>query len=49
MQPAPRRAEVLRQTTGDLAQVLGDAEFERLWEQGRQMSFEDVLALATER
>jgi tetratricopeptide (TPR) repeat protein len=49
MQPAPRRAEVLRQTTGNVAQVLGDAEFGRLWEQGRQMSFEDVLALATER
>ena len=48
MRPAPRRAEVFRRTTGEVAQVLGDAEFERLWELGRQMSLEDVLALATE-
>ena len=47
MRPAPRRAEVFRRTTGEVAQALGDAEFERLWEQGRQMSLEDVLALAT--
>jgi len=48
MQPAPRRAEVLRRTAGEVTQVLGDAEFGRLWELGRQMSFEDVLGLATE-
>jgi hypothetical protein len=48
MRPAARRAEVFRRTTGEVAQVLGDAEFERLWELGRQMSLEDVLALATE-
>ncbi len=48
MQPAPRRAEALRRTTAEVAHVLGDAEFERLWELGRQMSMEDVLALATE-
>jgi tetratricopeptide (TPR) repeat protein len=48
MRSAPRRAEVFHRTTRELAQVLGDAEFERLWERSRQMSFEDVLALATE-
>jgi predicted ATPase/class 3 adenylate cyclase len=48
MRPAPRRAEALRRTTAEVAQVLGDVEFERLWELGRQMSLEDVLALATE-
>jgi predicted ATPase len=48
MRPAPRRAEVFRRTTEDVAHVLGDAEFERLWELGRQMSLEDALALATE-
>lgn len=48
MRPAPRRAEDFRRTTGEVAQVLGDADFERLWELGRQMSLEDVVALATE-
>lgn len=48
MRPAPRRAEVFRQTAGEVAQVLGDAEFARLWELGRAMSFEDALALATQ-
>lgn len=47
MQPAPRRAEAFRRTTKEVAQVVGDAEFERLWELGRQMPPEDVLALAT--
>jgi predicted ATPase/class 3 adenylate cyclase len=46
MQPARRRAEVLRQTAQEVAQVLGDADFGRLWELGRQMSLEDVVALA---
>jgi predicted ATPase/class 3 adenylate cyclase len=48
MRPAPRRAEVFRQTTEEVAQVLGRAEFERLWMLGRAMSIEDVVALATE-
>jgi hypothetical protein len=48
MQPAPRRAEVLRLAADEAAQVLGDAEFERRWELGRQMSLDDVVALATE-
>jgi hypothetical protein len=48
MQPARRRAEVLRQTAQEVAQVLGDAEFGRLWELGRKMSLEDVVALATQ-
>jgi hypothetical protein len=48
MRPAHRRAEVLRRTAEDVAQVLGDAEFGRLRELGRQLSFEDVVALATE-
>jgi predicted ATPase/class 3 adenylate cyclase len=48
MRPAPRRAEVFHLTTREVAEVLGDAEFERLWELGRQMSLEEVLALATE-
>jgi tetratricopeptide (TPR) repeat protein len=48
MQPAPRRAEVFRRTTGEVAQVLGAAEFERLWGRGPQMSLEDILAFATE-
>jgi hypothetical protein len=48
MRPARRRAEVLRRTAEEVAQVLGDAEFGRLWERGRQMSIGDVVALATE-
>ncbi len=48
MRPARRRAEVLRGTAEEVAQVLGDAEFGRLWEQGRRMSLDDVVALATE-
>jgi tetratricopeptide (TPR) repeat protein len=48
MRPAPRRAELVRRTADELAQVLGDAEFQRRWELGRQMSLEDVVALATE-
>jgi tetratricopeptide (TPR) repeat protein len=48
MQPARRRAEVFRRAAEETAQVLGDAEFERRWELGRQMSLEDVVALATE-
>jgi predicted ATPase/class 3 adenylate cyclase len=48
MQPARRRAEVLRQTAQEVARVLGDAEFGRLWELGRQMSLDDVVALATQ-
>jgi predicted ATPase len=48
MRPAPRRAELIRRTADELAQVLGVAEFERRWELGRQMSLEDVVALATE-
>jgi hypothetical protein len=48
MRPARRRAEVLRRTAEEVAEVLGDAEFGRLWELGRQMSLEDVVALATE-
>jgi hypothetical protein len=48
MRSAPRRAEVFRRTTREVARVLGDAEFERLWELGGRMSLEDVLALATE-
>jgi len=49
MRPAPRRAEVLRQTTEGVAEVLGHAEFERLWKLGQAMPIEDVVALATER
>jgi hypothetical protein len=48
MRPARRRAEGLRQTAEEVAQALGDAEFTRLWELGRQMSFDEVVALATE-
>jgi predicted ATPase/class 3 adenylate cyclase len=48
MRPARRRAEVLRGTAEEVAQVLGAAEFGRLWEQGRRMSLDDVVALATE-
>ena len=48
MRPARRRAEVFRRTVDEVAQVLGAAEFARLWELGRQMSLEDVVALATE-
>jgi predicted ATPase/class 3 adenylate cyclase len=48
MRPARRREEVLLRTAEDVAQVLGDAEFGRLWERGRQMSLEDLVALATE-
>ena len=48
MRSSPRRADVLRRTTGGVAQVLGDAEFERLWDLGRQRSLQDVLALARE-
>jgi hypothetical protein len=48
MEPARRRAEVLRQTAREVTQVLGDVEFGRLWELGRQMSLEDVVALATQ-
>lgn len=48
MRPARRRAEVFRRTVDEVAQVLGDAEFARLWDLGRQMSLEDVVALATE-
>jgi predicted ATPase/class 3 adenylate cyclase len=48
MRPARRRAEVLRRTAEDVAQVLGDAEFGRRWELGRQMSLDDAVALATE-
>jgi predicted ATPase/class 3 adenylate cyclase len=48
MRPAPRRAEVFRQTTEEVAHALGDAEFERLRNLGRDMSFEEAVALATE-
>jgi predicted ATPase/class 3 adenylate cyclase len=48
MQPARRRAEVLHRTAAEVAHVLGHAEFRRLWELGRQMSFEDAVALATQ-
>ncbi len=48
MWPAPRRAEVFRRTADDVAQALGDTEFERRWESGRQMSLDHVVALATE-
>jgi hypothetical protein len=48
MRPARRRAEVLRLTAEEVAQDLGDAEFGRLWGLGRQMPFDDVVALATE-
>ncbi len=49
MRPARRRAEVLRRTAEEVAQqVLGDAEFGRLWERGRRMSIDDVVTLATE-
>jgi hypothetical protein len=48
MRPARRRAEVLRETAEEVARVLGHAEFERHWEHGRQMSFDDAVALATE-
>jgi tetratricopeptide (TPR) repeat protein len=48
MRPARRRAEVLRRTAEEVAQVLGDVGFGRLWEQGRRMSLDDVVALATE-
>jgi hypothetical protein len=47
MRPAHRRAEVLRRTAEDVAQVLGDVEFDRLWAWGRQMPIDDVVALAT--
>jgi predicted ATPase/class 3 adenylate cyclase len=48
MRPARRRVEVFRRTVEEVAQGLGDAEFARLWELGRQMSLDDVVALATE-
>jgi tetratricopeptide (TPR) repeat protein len=48
MRPAPRRAEAFRQTTDEVAQVLGNAEFRRLWQLGREMSLEDVVMLATD-
>jgi predicted ATPase/class 3 adenylate cyclase len=48
MRPARRRAEGLRRTAEEVARVLGDAEFGRLWEMGRQMSLEDAVALATQ-
>jgi predicted ATPase/class 3 adenylate cyclase len=48
MRPARRRAEVFRRTVEEVAQGLSDAEFARLWELGRQMPLEDVVALATE-
>jgi predicted ATPase/class 3 adenylate cyclase len=48
MRPAPRRAEIFRRTAEEVAQVLGDAEFGRLWQLGQQMSFVDVVTLATE-
>ena len=48
MQPAPRRAKMFRQTADEVAQVLGNAEFDRRWELGRQMSLEEVVALAIE-
>jgi tetratricopeptide (TPR) repeat protein len=48
MQPARRRAEAFRRAAEETAQVLGDAEFERRWEKGRQMSLDDIVALATE-
>jgi predicted ATPase/class 3 adenylate cyclase len=48
MRPARRRAEALRRTAEEVAQVLGDAEFGRLWALGREMSLDDVVALATE-
>jgi predicted ATPase/class 3 adenylate cyclase len=48
MRPARRRAEVLRRTAEEVAEVLGDVGFGRLWEQGRRMSVDDVVALATE-
>jgi tetratricopeptide (TPR) repeat protein len=48
MRPARRRVEVFRRIAEDVAQGLGDAEFARLWELGRQMSLDDVVALATE-
>jgi hypothetical protein len=48
MRPVRRRAESLRRTAEEVAQVLGHAESGRLWELGRQMSLDDVVALATE-
>jgi predicted ATPase/class 3 adenylate cyclase len=48
MRPARRRAEVLRRTTEEVAQILGDSEFSRRWELGRQMSLDDVVELATQ-
>ncbi|HEU4356681.1 MAG TPA: adenylate/guanylate cyclase domain-containing protein [Actinomycetota bacterium] len=48
MRPAPRRALILRQTTEEVAEVLGHAEFERLWSLGREMPLDDIVTLATE-
>jgi len=48
MQPAPRRAEVFRQTTEEVARSLGNAEFERLWILGRALSLQEAVSLATE-
>jgi tetratricopeptide (TPR) repeat protein len=48
MQPARRREEVVRRTVEDVARALGDTEFARRWEMGRQMSLDDIVALATE-
>lgn len=48
MRPASRRAEIFRQTTEEVARVLGHAEFERLWRLGREMLLDDIVALATE-
>jgi hypothetical protein len=48
MRPARRRAEVLGRAAEDVAQVLGEPEFGRRWEQGRRMPLDDLVALATE-
>jgi hypothetical protein len=48
MRPARRRGEVLRRTAEEVARGLGDAEFARRWELGRQLSLDDAVALATQ-
>jgi hypothetical protein len=47
MHPQGPRAEALREVTELLGNALGDVELQRLRTEGRAMSLEDAVALAT--